>query len=400
MPAPRRKLTPMPIRRVLQSRVPVKVWTDDLEESARRQLVNTGALPFVFKHVAAMPDTHWGMGATIGSVIATKGAICPAAVGVDIGCGMAAVKTSLDAGRLDGKLATLRHSIERGIPVGFHQRREPHPRAAALMAKGASSRLPSVSSEAERKKAALQCGTLGGGNHFIEVCVDEDDAKVWVMLHSGSRNIGKVTAEKHIDEAKKAMRKASTPLPDPDLAYLREGSEPFRRYVADLQWCQEFALRNRQIMLDEVLKDLRHDVGDFEQAEAIHCHHNYVAWERHFGEDVIVTRKGAIRARKGDMGVIPGSMGTGSFVVRGLGNPEAFESAPHGAGRRMSRGAARRTFTTADLARQTEGVECRKDAGVLDEIPSAYKPIGEVIENSSDLVEIVARLKQVICVKG
>jgi tRNA-splicing ligase RtcB len=390
----------MPVRQVLKSRVPVKVWTDDLEESARRQLINTGALPFVFRHVAAMADTHWGMGATVGSVMATTGAICPAAVGVDIGCGMAAVKTSLDAGRLDGRLPTLRHAIERSIPVGFHQRREPHPRAVPFFAGRGATTLPSVASDAEKHKARLQCGSLGGGNHFIEICVDQDDAKVWVLLHSGSRNIGKVTAEKHIGRAKGVVRRLGEALPDPDLASFAEGTEEFRAYIADLKWCQEFAFQNRQIMLEDVLEDLAREVGPFDRVEAVNCHHNYVAWERHFGRDVMVTRKGAIRARRGDMGIIPGSMGTGSFIVRGLGNPESFDSAPHGAGRRMSRGAARRTFTVADLARETEGVECRKDAGVLDEIPSAYKPIGEVLENSSDLVEIAARLKQVICVKG
>jgi tRNA-splicing ligase RtcB len=388
----------VPVGTILNSRVPIKVWTRDVEDSAARQLVNTGALPFVFRHVAAMPDTHWGMGATVGSVIATKGAICPAAVGVDIGCGMAAVKTSLDASALDGKRPALRHSIERSIPVGFHQRSEPHSRAAEFLKRAGGG--PSVATDGELNKAAHQCGTLGGGNHFIEICIDQDDSKVWVMLHSGSRNIGKVTAEKHIGKAKGILRKLAVALPDPDLAYFTEGSREFDAYVEDLKWCQEFAFVNRQIMLEDVLKDLRHEVGDFTREPAINCHHNYVAWERHFGEDVTVTRKGAIRARRGDLGIIPGSMGTGSFIVRGLGNPEAFESAPHGAGRKMSRGAARRTFTKEDLAAQTEGVECRKDVGVLDEIPGAYKPIGEVIENSSDLVEIVARLKQVVCVKG
>jgi tRNA-splicing ligase RtcB (3'-phosphate/5'-hydroxy nucleic acid ligase) len=388
----------VPIRTVLNSRVPVKVWTRDVEESAAKQLVNTGALPFVFKHVAAMADTHWGMGATVGSVIATKGAICPAAVGVDIGCGMAAVKTSLDASALEGKLPELRHSIERSIPVGFHQRKEPHTRGEDFLAKAGGG--PSVASEGELKKAVHQCGTLGGGNHFIEICVDQDDSKVWVLLHSGSRNIGKVTAEKHIGKAKKILKTLAVSLPDPDLAYFSEGTGDFDAYVEDLKWCQEFAFVNRQIMLEDVLKDLRHAAGDFSREPTINCHHNYVAWETHFGEEVTVTRKGAIRARRGDLGIIPGSMGTGSFIVRGLGNPESFESAPHGAGRKMSRGAARRKFTKEDLAAQTEGVECRKDVGVLDEIPGAYKPIGEVIENSSDLVEIVARLKQVVCVKG
>jgi tRNA-splicing ligase RtcB len=390
----------MPVRQVLASRVPVKVWTADLEESARKQLVQTGELPFLFRHVAAMADTHWGMGATVGSVIATQGAICPAAVGVDIGCGMAAVKTRLDAAALEGKLPRLRHAIERGVPVGFHQRQEPHPEAGAFLRRAGDG--PAVATPSERRKAALQCGTLGGGNHFIEICVDEDDSRVWVLLHSGSRNIGKVTAERHIDAAKKQSRREGVALPNPELAYLSEGSGAFDAYVADLKWCQDFALQNRRIMLAEVLKDMRHVLGaeDLGLEPEIHCHHNYVAWERHFGRDVMVTRKGAIRARSGDLGIIPGSMGTGSFIVRGLGNPESFESAPHGAGRRMSRGAARRAFTKEDLAAQTAGVECRKDAGVLDEIPAAYKPIGEVIANSSDLVEVVGRLKQVVCVKG
>ena len=392
----------MPVKKVLESRVPVKVWTEEVEESARKQLINTGALPFVFRHVAAMPDVHFGLGATVGSVIATKGAICPAAVGVDIGCGMAAVKTSIDANALEGKLPALRHSIERGVPVGFHKRKQPHPAGAAFLREAEEAGLPSVASPAEKERAALQCGTLGGGNHFIEVCVDQDDAKLWVMLHSGSRHIGKATAEKHVGRAKGIMRRLAVDLPDPDLAYFASGTEEFRGYVADLEWCQRYAFLNRRVMLEEVLKDLRHVLGvkDLGLAPEINCHHNYVAAETHFGEDVLVTRKGAIRARRGDLGIIPGSMGTGSFIVSGLGNPEAFESAPHGAGRRMSRGQAKRTFSVEDLAFQTKGVEYRKDAGVLDELPGAYKPIGEVIENSSDLVEVVARLKQIVCVKG
>jgi tRNA-splicing ligase RtcB (3'-phosphate/5'-hydroxy nucleic acid ligase) len=390
----------VPVRKVLSSRVPIKVWTNDVEDIAAEQLKRTGALPFVFKHVAAMPDTHWGLGATVGSVIATKDAVCPAAVGVDIGCGMAAVKTSLPASALEGRLGHLRHSIERGIPVGFHQRREPHPRGARLLAAAAESGLPGVASDSEKRKAALQCGTLGGGNHFIEICLDQDDDRVWVLLHSGSRNIGKVTAERHISKAKGVMKKLAVSLPDPDLAYFATGTREFDAYVRDLKWCQDFARTNREIMLEEVLKDLRRGVGEFTTEPVVNCHHNYVAWERHFGHDVMVTRKGAIRAGRGELGIIPGSMGTGSFIVRGLGNPESFESAPHGAGRRMSRGEARRRFTREDLEKQTEGVECRKDTGVLDEIPGAYKPIGEVIENSSDLVEVVARLKQVVCVKG
>jgi tRNA-splicing ligase RtcB len=328
-------------------------------------------------------------------------------VGVDIGCGMAAVKTRLDASALEGRLPALRHAIERRIPVGFHQRDEPHPDAEEFMGRPGAGGLPSVATASEKKKAALQCGTLGGGNHFLEVCVEEGaegGAPVWVLLHSGSRNIGKVTAERHIDEAKDWTRRSGVRLPNPDLAHLSEGSAAFDAYVADLRWCQEFAVQNRKIMLAEILEALRRTIcrgtEDLGLEPEIHCHHNYVAWERHFGRDVMVTRKGAIRARAGDLGIIPGSMGTGSFVVRGRGNADSFDSAPHGAGRKMSRGAARRAFTTEDLAAQTAGVECRKDAGVLDEIPGAYKPIGEVIENSSDLVEVVARLKQVVCVKG
>jgi tRNA-splicing ligase RtcB len=390
----------VPVRKVLNSRVPIKVWTDDVEASAAEQLKRTGALPFVFKHVAAMPDTHWGLGATVGSVVATKGAVCPATVGVDIGCGMAAVKTSLPASTLEGKLSRLRASIERGVPVGFNQRKEPHPRGAALLAAAVESDLPGVASDSERKKAAHQCGTLGGGNHFIEICLDQDDGRVWVLLHSGSRNIGKVTAERHISKAKGIMKRLAVSLPDPDLAYFATGTREFDDYVRDLKWCQDFARTNREIMVEEVLKDLRHEIGAFETEPPVNCHHNYVAWERHFGEDVTVTRKGAIRAGRGELGIIPGSMGTGSFIVRGLGNPESFESAPHGAGRRMSRGEARRRFTREDLERQTEGVECRKDADVIDEIPMAYKDIDAVMEAQRDLVDVVHTLKQVVCVKG
>jgi tRNA-splicing ligase RtcB len=288
------------------------------------------------------------------------------------------------------------------VPVGFQQRKSAHLAAQAFLREAEEDGAPSVASPAEKEKAALQAGTLGGGNHFIEVCVDQDDDKLWVLLHSGSRHIGKVTAEKHVARAKGIMRRLAVDLPDPDLAYFASGTREFREYMRDLDWCQRYAFLNRRLMMEEVLKDLRHTLGgkDLGLGPEINCHHNYVAEERHFGETVLVTRKGAIRARRGELGIIPGSMGTGSFIVRGLGNPEAFESAPHGAGRRMSRGQAKRTFSVEDLACQTEGVECRKDAGVLDEIPGAYKPIGEVIENSSDLVEVVARLKQIVCVKG
>ncbi len=394
----------MPIQTVLNSRVPIKVWTDRIEEQAIAQLKNTASLPFVFKHVAAMADVHLGIGATVGSVVATKGAVCPAAVGVDIGCGMMARKTSIPAERLEGEgWRKLRHSIEREIPVGFKQKKEPFPAAVAWAREAGK---PHAASESLKIKALHQLGTLGGGNHFIEVCLDRDDGLLWLLLHSGSRNIGKSVAEIHIGKAKGAMREAIDRLPDRDLAYFLEGTPEFRAYREDVSWCQEYARVNREIMMDRLLRQLAFGLGyegDVERlgiTTSVDCHHNYIADEVHFGERVLVTRKGAIRAGKGELGIIPGSMGTGSFIVRGLGNREAFESAPHGAGRLMSRGEAKRRFTTADLDRQTEGVECRKDAGVLDEIPGAYKPLSEVIEKSSDLVEVVAGLKQIVCVKG
>ena len=394
----------MPIETILNARVPVKVWTDAIEPQAIEQLKNTASLPFVFKHVAAMPDVHLGIGATVGSVVAMKGAVCPAAVGVDIGCGMMARKTSVPAERLESeRLKALRHSIEREIPVGFNQKKEPFAEAIDWAAEKGK---PHVASSALLDKAVHQLGTLGGGNHFIEVCVDEDDGKLWLLLHSGSRNVGKSVAEIHIDRAKGALREAIDRLPDKNLAYFLEGTREFAQYRQDVEWCQDYALANREIMMAHLLRQAAYalgfegDVSKLGLSMSVNCHHNYVADEVHFGERVLVTRKGAIRAGKGELGIIPGSMGTGSFIVRGLGNKEAFESAPHGAGRKMSRGEAKRRFSCEDLARQTEGVECRKDAGVLDEIPGAYKPIGEVIEKSSDLVEVVARLKQIVCVKG
>jgi tRNA-splicing ligase RtcB len=394
----------MPVETILNARVPVKVWTDQIEAGAMAQLKNTASLPFVFKHVAAMADVHLGIGATVGSVVATKGAVCPAAVGVDIGCGMMARKTSLSADRLEGDASRrLRHSIEREIPVGFNQKKEPFPAALEWASRAGE---PSVASSGLMKKAVHQLGTLGGGNHFIEVCVDRDDGRLWLLLHSGSRHIGNSVAQIHIEKAKGAMREAIDRLPDRDLAYFLEGTPEFRAYREDVSWCQDYARVNREIMMDRLSRqlayalDLDGDASRLGVTLSVNCHHNYIADEVHFGERVLVTRKGAIRAREGELGIIPGSMGTGSFIVRGLGNPEAFESAPHGAGRRMSRGEARRRFTKADLERQTEGVECRKDAGVLDEIPEAYKSISDVIEKSRDLVEVVARLKQIVCVKG
>ncbi len=393
----------MPVETVLNARVPVKVWTDQIEDGAIAQLKNTASLPFVFRHVAAMADVHLGIGATVGSVVATQGAVCPAAVGVDIGCGMMARKTSLSADRLAGATGTLRHAIEREIPVGFHEKKEPFP-AALEWARRAGQ--PGVASSGLMKKAVHQLGTLGGGNHFLEVCVDRDDGLLWLLLHSGSRHIGNSVAQRHIDTAKGAMREAIDRLPDRDLAYFLEGTPEFRAYREDVTWCQDYARVNREIMMDRLSEQLARALGLGGDASrlgvtlSVNCHHNYIADEVHFGERVLVTRKGAIRAGAGELGIIPGSMGTGSFIVRGLGNPEAFESAPHGAGRRMSRGEARRRFTEADLERQTEGVECRKDAGVLDEIPEAYKPISDVIGKSRDLVEVVAELKQIVCVKG
>ena len=395
----------MPIETVLNARVPVKVWTDRIEPEAIAQLKNTASLPFVFKHVAAMPDVHLGIGATVGSVVATKNAVCPAAVGVDIGCGMMARKTSIPADRLDAdeQRRKLRHSIEREIPVGFQQKREPFP-AALAWARGAGR--PHVASDALRDKSVHQLGTLGGGNHFIEVCVDQADGLLWLLLHSGSRNVGKTVAEIHIRKAKGSLREAVERLPDPDLAYFVEGTPEFREYREDVTWCQDYARVNREIMMDRLTRQLAYLLGFEGDASrlgvttSVNCHHNYVADEVHYGERVLVTRKGAIRAGEGDLGIIPGSMGTGTYIVRGLGNRESFESAPHGAGRLMSRGEAKRRFTREDLERQTEGVECRKDAGVLDEIPGAYKPISEVIEKSRDLVEVVAYIKQIVCVKG
>jgi tRNA-splicing ligase RtcB (3'-phosphate/5'-hydroxy nucleic acid ligase) len=394
----------VPVETVLNARVPVKVWTDSIEPEAMRQLKNTASLPFVFRHVAAMPDVHLGIGATVGSVVATKGAICPAAVGVDIGCGMMARKTSIPAERIDGETARkLRHTIEREIPVGFNQNKEPFEEALAWFRNRPG---PHVASVSLVTKAVHQLGSLGGGNHFIEVCVDCDDGLLWLLLHSGSRNIGKSVAEIHIGRAKGAVRRLAESLPDPDLAYFVAGTGEFREYREDVEWCQAFARENREIMMARILRQVAFVLGFEGDADrlgltmSVNCHHNYIADEVHFGERVLVTRKGAIRAGRGELGIIPGSMGASSYIVRGLGNPEAFESAPHGAGRLMSRTEAKRRFSKEDLERQTEGVECRKDKGVLDEIPGAYKPIDEIMKKSRDLVEVVARLKQIVCVKG
>jgi len=393
----------MPIQTVIEDTpVPVKIWTDDVEELATRQLRNTATLPFVYHHIAAMPDVHLGIGATVGSVVAMRGAICPAAVGVDIGCGMIAQKTSLHGDDLSASmLKNLRTEIERTVPVGMTSHKKPLREAEAFFDRDTP---PSVSRTDELQKALCQLGTLGGGNHFIEVCIDDADRMVWLLLHSGSRNIGKTVAERHINKARGLIGKLSMDLADPALAYFVEQQPEFGHYMRDLEWCQDYARANRELMMNRVVEQLAKLVHRSEKelvsGQRVNCHHNYVSRERHLGEDVLVTRKGAIRARDGELGIIPGSMGTGSYIVRGKGNADSFESAPHGAGRRMSRGDARRRFTRADLIRMTEGVECRKDKGVLDEIPAAYKDIGDVIANSSDLVDVVATIKQVVCVKG
>lgn len=395
----------------MNGRVLVKIWAplDQVESAAMDQLKKIASLPFVFKHVAAMPDVHLGKGATVGSVIATKGAVCPAAVGVDIGCGMAALKIADEGGPVkaarlsaDGLRRRLRIAIEARVPVGFEANTKIEPAAANWAGWNAFGELhPGVHNL--KGRAESQLGSLGGGNHFIEVCVDTND-EVWVMLHSGSRNIGKEIAEQHIATAKNIARLTKLALPDPDLAYFVETQSEYARYIHDLLWAQDYARQNREVMLKRVLRAIEETIcpaGErLRVTTAVNCHHNFAVIERHFGEDVLVTRKGAVRARKGDMGIIPGSMGTKSFIVHGRGNPDSFSSCSHGAGRRMSRGQAKKTFTIQDLAEQTAGIECRKDAGVIDEIPQAYKNIDEVMANQSDLVEIVAELKQVLCVKG
>jgi tRNA-splicing ligase RtcB len=382
--------------------VDIRLWTrpEEVEEQAMRQLRNISALPWAFKHVAVMPDVHYGKGATVGSVIAMRDAVSPAAVGVDIGCGMAAVRTSLHANDLPDDLGRLRGEIEKAVPVGFGMHRasafderdagdwDTFWRGFDSLAEGAKLQLD---------RALHQMGTLGGGNHFVEICLDTT-GQVWVMLHSGSRGVGNVLAQHHISVAKGLAHNAE--LPDPDLAVFLAKTPEMASYRHDLYWAQDYARRNRAVMLRLVCGVLRERFPQVTFEEPISCHHNYVAEETHFDTEVMVTRKGAIRAGRGDMGIIPGSMGTGSYIVRGLGNPDSFESASHGAGRRMSRTKARKQFSASDLAAQTQGVECRKDSGVVDEIPAAYKDIDEVIANQSDLVEVVAKLKQVVCVKG
>lgn len=389
----------MPVRQVLDGRVPVKIWSDMVEDAAKTQLKNIASLPFVFKQVCAMPDVHLGIGATVGSVVATKGAVCPAAVGVDIGCGVMAVRLAGVQMEDLGDLAVLRRSIEKSIPVGFTGNSTITPDVETWPGWADWESLhPKV--HGLRARAQSQMGSLGGGNHFIEVCGDTDK-NVWLMLHSGSRNIGKSIADKYIDDAKGLMRRMFISLPDPNLAYYAQGTPEFRAYLHDLEWAQAYAANNRECMMARIHKDVSNWLGrEVDIDMRVNCHHNFAAFESHFGENVLVTRKGAVRARIGDYGIIPGSMGTRSYIVNGLGNPESFQSCSHGAGRRMSRTQARATFTQADVNGQTAGVECRKDIDIADELPGAYKPIEQVMADQADLVVIVAELKQVLCVKG
>lgn len=398
----------------------IKSWTKGVhfESQARDQLKNIASLPFVHKHVAAMPDVHLGKGATVGSVIATKGAIIPAAVGVDIGCGMNAVRLSLKAEDLPDTLTNVRGEIERFVPVGSDQHTRQrlsmkyHNKTNQLL-KNTHAQIETGYKRLVAKHPALekmgrdleertyrQLGTLGGGNHFIELCLDES-GDVWIMLHSGSRNPGNCIGRYFIEIAKKEMERHFIHLPDKDLAYLVEGSDYYDDYVEAVGWAQDFAYRNRQVMMELVIAALVRKLPPFViTKEAINCHHNYVSMENHFGANVHVTRKGAVRARVGDYGIIPGSMGAKSFIVRGLGNDDSFHSCSHGAGRMHSRSAAKRLFTVEDHEKATAGIECRKDASVIDETPAAYKDIDAVMAAQSDLVDIVHTLRQVVCVKG
>jgi tRNA-splicing ligase RtcB len=375
-------------------------WANHAFSSEEQSMLrNVSRLPCLFRHVALMPDAHLGKGSMVGSVIATKDAVIPATVGVDIGCGMMAVKTPFKSGILDGKLKDLRLAIEEAIPVGFHDYRDPIDNSSDWNEWANFSSLHAGVQD-RKAKAMKQLGTLGGGNHFIEVCLDTENF-VWLMLHSGSRNIGKELAERHIATAKSLW--ALNELPAPDLAYFIQGTPEFAAYWKDLKWAQAYAMRNREIMMARLLRvfnKMFNHREPFQPELEVNCHHNYVALEEHYGEEVFVTRKGAINAETGAYGIIPGSMGAKSFIVKGRGLAESFNSCSHGAGRKMSRGEAKRKFTRDDLARQTSGVECRKDAGVLDEIPGAYKSIEAVMKNQKDLVEIVAEIKQVVCVKG
>jgi tRNA-splicing ligase RtcB len=403
------------------SRLPIKMWTTKLtsewqgniEPEATSQLENLASMPFVFKHVAAMPDCHWGNGTSVGTVFATRGAVIPAAVGVDIGCGMMAVKLSLTANDLPDNLFGIRSAIEAAVPHGRTNNGGPGDRGAwgdvpddtiRIYLKAMHAKYLDITAKHPKihhDKVANHLGTLGTGNHFIEVCLDEEDC-VWVMLHSGSRGIGAKIGAHFIAKAKEDMEKWFIPLPDANLAYLPEGSENFYDYVEAVKWAQEYAMWNRALMMEATVTAITKILPQtyLLNDTAVNCHHNYVAWENHYGQNVIVTRKGAVRARSGDLGIIPGSMGARSFIVRGKGEAESFHSCSHGAGRKMSRTEAKKRFTVADHEVATQGIECRKDAEVIDETPMAYKSIDEVMASQADLVEVVHTLRQVVCVKG
>jgi tRNA-splicing ligase RtcB len=386
---------------------PIKAWVQGVpvEGVAQKQLFNISTMTDVVgPHVAVMPDVHLGMGATVGSVIPTIRAIIPAAVGVDIGCGMCAVRLNVRSGDLFD-VAALRSGIEQAVPVGMAAHRDDRlPQQTTSIWSVLQPRLKALRGAPSVKNAHCQLGTLGGGNHFIEICEDQEQ-NLWVMLHSGSRGIGNKIGQHFIGLARRDMERLDVRLPDSNLAYLREGSEYYDDYIEAVSWAQDYALRNREVMLELVMDAVRTHfkrkrVKVAATEEHIQCHHNYISKEVHFGESMWITRKGAVRARQGEMVIIPGSMGTRSYIARGLGNPEAFESCSHGAGRAMSRSDAKNRFTKKDLVMQTEGVECRKDSGVIDEIPSAYKDIDAVMEAQKSLVEPVFTLKQLLCVKG
>lgn len=397
--------------------VPVKMWTKDVhvESQAIDQLKNIASMPFIYKHVAAMPDVHLGRGATVGSVIATRKAIIPAAVGVDIGCGMSAMRLSLKAHELPDSLSRLRSKVEEAIPVGFAEHSASYGRYVTTKGQfkdvfmdlksgfdHLADKHPDLMKMGKRlpDKIASQLGTLGGGNHFIELCIDESD-DVWVMLHTGSRGIGNCIGRYFIEKAKEEMKRWHINIPDQDLAYFPEGNQHYYDYTEAVEWAQDYARKNRDVMMILVLEALRKELPEFTVTkEAINCHHNYVTMENHFGENVWVTRKGAVSAREGQLGIIPGSMGAKSFIVSGKGNADSFHSCSHGAGRMMSRSQAKKQFTVDDHEKATHGVECRKDNGVIDETPSAYKDIDKVMKAQEDLVDIVHTLKQVMCVKG
>lgn len=375
-------------------KVPVKCWTPSIDEVTEKQLRTIAQLPFIVKHVSAMPDAHKGFGSTVGTVVATRRAIIPGSVGVDMGCGMLWMMTDIHIDIIMKHRFDIFDAIEKFVPVGANQHKVKNEEWVGF------SYTPHAKVGDKFENAKYQLGTLGGGNHFIEVCTDKDN-RISIMLHSGSRGIGNLIAQEHIKTAERLCKEWHINLPDKELAYLVDSHPEFERYMHDLHWAQDYAMENRRVMFEYVVKAIQSVIGEFQLVgDPVNCHHNYTAREHHFGEDVWVTRKGAIRARTGDMGIIPGSMGDKSYIVRGKGCADAFCSAPHGAGRVLSRTKAEEIYTVEDLAKQTEGIVCKKDASVLDEIPRAYKPIEDVIRYSDDLVEVVHEIRQLICVKG